>query len=440
MQDIIPPKKRSIRDIPLPENKSRVIRDFETNTEDNYITQESIKEANEVPQVSKQEVKEVRKNFNYETEQDNLTFSPKKKSYIPKILFSILGLALVFTFYLVSRDSAKVYVYAKELTQTSNVSVNLSYNPLELTSEKSVSVKATGEEQVTEKAKGKITIYNEFEEKEQRLLKNTRFEAPGELIYRIPNSVVVPAMTKDATGKSIPGKLEVEVVADVAGEKYNIGPTKFTVPGFKGLPQYNSFYAVSEKSLYGGFDGIRKVISDSDRKEAENSLKTQVKDELIRLAREKTSSDNVVLANDSMITYEILGDKVDGGNVSVSARGTIKAASFNLKEFSNSIARSLIQISDSEQLIIKNIADLNVSISNIEDNRATVDISGSIHFFWQNDLDALKESIKGVNKNELDKVINNFPGIVRISAEVMPFWSKKIPSDVSKIKVIDSKN
>jgi hypothetical protein len=455
MQDIIPPKKRSIRDIPLPENKNRVVSDFEQpirQPRPQPPVSRSFEEEREIVEepVIRREVREIKRNFEQEPEVEESyeeervsrapRFSNKKTSNKKKIFFTALGLVLIFVIFLVSRESAKVYIYAKEVTQSSSVSIGLGYTPLEMTSEKTVSVKATGEEQVTEKAKGRITIYNEYEEEEQRLLKETRFEAPGGLIYRIPNSVVVPAMTKDASGNKVPGKLEVEVVADEVGEKYNVGPTRFTVPGFKDLPQYNSFYAVSERPIEGGFDGIRKVISETDREQAESSLKAQVKDELIRLAKEKTTDDNLVLADESMIVYEILGDKVDGNNVSVSARGTIKAASFNFKDFSSSIAKSLISISDTEVVTIKNIDELNISISKVEDSRVNVDISGSIQFLWHNDHEQLKEALSGADKNNLDEVVQSFPGIEKISAEVMPFWSGNIPEDISKIKVIDSKN
>ncbi len=327
------------------------------------------------------------------------------------------------------------------MTQSANVSLGLNYTPLELSLEKVVSVKATGEEQVTQKATGRITIYNEYEEEEQRLLKDTRFEAPNGFIYRIPSSVVVPGLTRDSSGNVVPGKLEVEVVADQTGEEYNISPSKFTVPGFKDLPQYESFYAVSEKPIEGGFDGVRKVISESDREKAENTLKTQLKDELIKMAQSKTTPDSLVLANESMIVYEVLGDKVDGNNVSVTAKGTIKAVSFNSEEFSNSTARSLFPVTDEENISISNISELDVTVSRTEENnRATVDVSGNINFLWKNDEELLKEKLAGVEKEAIDDTVQMFPGVEKISAEIMPFWSSRIPSDVSKIKIIDSKN
>jgi hypothetical protein len=458
MQDIIPPKKRSIRDIPLPDGKLQARPDIRPER------REIFEEQFEAPQI-KREVREIQRNFSPEPEEEIEETEESESEFVSHLpparsrrssssmdsrkpfgkkkiaFFSVLIFAFIFVVFLVSRESAKVYIYAKEMTQSANVSLALNYTPLELSLEKVVSVKATGEEQVTQKATGKITIYNEYEEEEQRLLKETRFESSNGLIYRIPTSVVVPGLTRDSSGNVVPGKLEVEVVADKAGEEYNIGAGKFTVPGFKDLPQYDSFYAVSEKPIEGGFDGIRKVISESDREQAENSLKTQLKDELIKMAQSKTTPESLVLANESMIVYEILGDKVEGNNVSVTARGTIKAVSFNSKEFSNSIARSLFSVTDEENISISNIPDLDVTVSRTEENnRATVDVSGNISFLWINDAEMLKEKLAGTEKETIDDTVQMFPGIDKISAEIMPFWSSTIPEDVSKIKIIDSKN
>ncbi len=457
MQDIIPPKKRSIRDIPLPEGKNRIVEDYEKPIK--KPTKISQEEDVEFIKPQSREVNEIKRNFvreevDNEDEGDEEEFEPvrerktsnrssKKISKKKAVLFSVLAFAFVFVLLIVSREGAKVYVYAKEVTQSTNLSIGLDYTPLELSSEKSVSIKATGEEKVTEKAKGRITIYNEYEEEDQRLLKDTRFESPQGLIYRIPSSVVVPGLKRDEKGNVVPGKIEVEVVAGEVGEKYNVGASKFTVPGFKDLPQYSSFYAQSTNSIEGGFDGVRKVISDSDRQDAEKTIKNQLKEELINTAKSKTTAENLVLADESMIVYEILGDKVDGDNVSITARGKISAASFNFVEFSNSIAKSLIPtFSDTENVVIKNINDLNISLSKspIEETKVNLDLAGSVEFVWKNNPTELAEILSGTDKTKINEKMEMFPGIEKISAEVSPFWKKTFPEDPSRIKIIDSKN
>ena len=73
------------------------------------------------------------------------------------------------------------------------------------------------------------------------LLKHT-YKSQTPIIFRIPKTVTIPG-AKLESGELIPGKLEMEVTADNAGEKYNIEPSDFTIPGFKGSPKFEKFYA-----------------------------------------------------------------------------------------------------------------------------------------------------------------------------------------------------
>jgi hypothetical protein len=88
-------------------------------------------------------------------------------------------------------------------------------------------VAASEETDVQKKASGRIVIYNNHNSSPQRLVKNTRFETPEGLIYRINESVTVPG-AKIEGGEKVPGSVEAEVMADIPGQKYNIGLTDFT--------------------------------------------------------------------------------------------------------------------------------------------------------------------------------------------------------------------
>lgn len=424
MQDIVPPiKRKSIRDIPLPDGRVRI--------------QNNIKDNIDMPA---REIRETREREPREEHFDNNFVKNKKggKSKWMYIGITVIAVILIIFF---SRSHAKVFVESKEITQNANVSALIPFSPVEVSVEKNLSIKATGEEKVTQKAKGKITIFNEYEEADQRLLKDTRFESSNGLIFRIPSSVVVPGLKRDDKGNVVPGKLEVEVVADQAGDKYNISAGKFTVPGFKDLPQYNSFYAVSNSSMTGGFDGIRKVISETDREQAESALKTQLKDQLIQDAKAKSNEETIVIADESMIVYEILEDKVNGDQVLVSAKGTIKAPSFDVKVFGNSIASAVIpNFTANENVVINNLDKIKILLtpSETETNKMNVELSGSVDFVWKNNYELLKQSLAGTKKAEIQNVVDLYPGITRVtSIEVRPIWSGSFPEDISKIEIID---
>src|SRR3989344_6529655 len=134
----------------------------------------------------------------------------------------------------------------------------LQYETMTLSKETSLSVSATGEKHVERKASGNIVIYNNYNSESQRLIKNTRFETPEGLIYRVDKSVTVPGR-KSEGGVAAPGSMEITVYADQPGSSYNIGLTDFTIPGLKGDPRYEKFYARSKTPMTGGVSGVVKT-------------------------------------------------------------------------------------------------------------------------------------------------------------------------------------
>ncbi len=165
---------------------------------------------------------------------------------------------------------------------------------------------ATGHGDVkAQKAHGKITIINEYSDKPQPLVATTRFLAEDGTLFRLANHVTVPGM-KD--GK--PGKIEVLVIADKSGSNANIGPTKFSIPGFKGTPKDGKFYAVSEKAMIGGGIGGNNVIvtTDADIEKAKKEMTDEIKQYITEQVTGLLRPDNEVLLDDD-IKYEVISSE-----------------------------------------------------------------------------------------------------------------------------------
>ena len=86
--------------------------------------------------------------------------------------------------------------------------------------------------EVAQKSKGKITVYNEYGSSPQILIATTRFQSVEGLIFRTLKTISVPGARVE-NGKTIAGAIDVEVIADKAGQVYNVAPGKFTIPAFK---------------------------------------------------------------------------------------------------------------------------------------------------------------------------------------------------------------
>ena len=122
---------------------------------------------------------------------------------------------------------------------------------------------ASGVQTVSQKASGRITIYNAYSSEKQTLVKTTRFVTEDGKVYRLADAVIVPgAEIKD--GKIIPASTQAMVTADQPGVEYNRTKTeKLTIPGFKGTPKFAGFYG-EIISTEGGFVGKKPVPTDKD--------------------------------------------------------------------------------------------------------------------------------------------------------------------------------
>lgn len=418
MLDMIPADSgRSIRDVPLPESKKKPEKKSQTEA-----------------------VREVRQEFTRIREDKPRDW--KKYLYIGGAVAVVIVAIIVSNIF----HSAKVSVTPKTLNALVNANLSakknaggadLPFTPLSIKKIGAVTVKASGEEQVDKKASGTIVIYNNYSTAPQRLIKNTRFQTPEGLIFRIDQSVTVPGK-KGTT----PGSVEAVVYADEAGEKYNVGLKDFTIPGFKGDPRYTAFTARSKPSapLSGGFSGVMKVVSDADRKAAQTEIEKNLRAELLKDAEAGLSADSVLFDNAYLITFTPLPqENLDNGQVTIKEEGTISGFVFNKKSLSTFVARASIKDYKNEPILIENVSDLTFTpkkeIHPATDSEVSFALSGNAQFVWTYDDTVLKESLAGLSRDEVIPVIKEFPMIEKVDISMSPFWRRSFPDTVEKIHI-----
>lgn len=438
LQDVVPPnQKRSIRNIPIPEGRKSIQKPAPQKPEESSVIKRVASEKG--PRTSKLE------SFP-KFEMPNTGWGKSKfiiGGGVAILLIALILLVNIFT-------GAKVSIYPKFAEATVNETLvltnrdsaeisgnSLTYRIVEVGEEKTKTVRATGQEEVEEKASGKIKIFNNYTTNEQPLVKNTRFETASGLIYRIDQSVTVPGMSED--GKA--GTLEVLVFADGVGDEYNIPSADFTIPGFKGQDQFDGFSAKTETELSGGFKGIRKIISENDLLVAEGELKNELRDSLDNMISSQKTDDVLVLVDDSLTTFgKIEQRNSNGDDVEIALSGTLKALVISDVELSKVLAtETLSTFNQSDSVLIDNEEDISVSLSDTNDfsnlSSVIVDISGKARFVWQTDTEKLISELAGKNRRDLKTVLQEFPGIGRAEAVIRPFWKRSFPTNIKKIRV-----
>lgn len=447
--DVVPPEKKSIRDIPIPNSGNR--------KQPVVIKPEITPSPKTDPKI---ETVVPKKNDTYEyyypKDKDNVENpNPLKNKPKKKIIFGGLAFILIAVFIISMMTifaSATIVITPKTEQIEVNTKINalnttdedlntVGYEIIKLSAQKSLPLEATGEEEVEIKASGKIVVYNNFSYDPQRLIIRTRFESPEGLVYRIPESIVVPSK-KIVAGVETPGSIEVTVFADEAGEKYNIKKTDFTIPGFKtDAGRYKNFYARSVTDMEGGFIGKMKIVSKEQETTALQNLNLEIETNLEKDLQSKIPAGLILLKNSIIYESSLLPKKEEGSSVVIGKEVTAYAIMLNEKDLSNRLISEYIGNKlDWENIksIIKDFSLLNISEKpNKFDNSQKIELLlvGKIQVLADIDTDLISQKIIGKPKKEAGKLIDEFAGIKSITATIRPMWKRSFPENPSKIHV-----
>ncbi|KND48983.1 MAG: hypothetical protein AB200_00960 [Parcubacteria bacterium C7867-005] len=452
------PDRKSIRNIPLPENRRKInlidaVSDIKINKNSDSPKEESnsfsYSQFTEVkspaPRVRVPEYK-IEQHIPYNGEVQSGSKFPKKKLLMGTILGVLVICLTVFAFY----ESASLSYTPKSdeisfnkdlyMAHKSGEAGKLFFSVIKLSKDLGTEAKASGEEQVSIKSSGKAVVYNNTSSASQKLIKNTRFETSDGKIYRVQSDIVVPG--KKGTE---PGSLEVTLYADKPGAEYNIGLADFTVPGLKGDPRFETIYARSKTPMTGGFVGLSKKINPTDLASAKAKVEADLTDQLSNEAVKQVPEDFILYPKLSHTSFSDLPQTSSSKDVAVvNRRGEFYGVMFKRADLSNFLASKKMNSTSTLPVMISTLESLDVSFakSSAPDLlTATVFdfiVSGKViatSIIAENDL---RSSLAGINKNELTAILKNYPGILTAGAVIRPFWKNTFPDDQSKIKIINS--
>ncbi len=468
--DVVPPDKRSIRNIPIPVGGKR--RSVATKLKEEEVMPEKIEKkavsdgankiAEEFPVIDATKgqrdfnIKDIKNSPAYEyyypndkesqpLPKTNMAVKPKRKRmfYFGAVIV-LAGAFLVAMMTVFASASVVVTPKSKDIPVAMKISASadkaegtVRYEIVKLSKSQAVSVPATGEEEVELKAHGKIVVYNNFSSAPQRLISRTRFESPEGLIYRIPESVVVPGKSG-----SNPGSIEVEVFADETGDKYNIKKTDFTVPGFKDdKARYAGFYARSSTDMEGGFVGKRKTVSDDQKSTALKNARDVAKAGLEKDLKAKAPDGMTLLSSSTMYEYREMPQEDQTSSVVLGEEVTAYAIMLNRGDLSDAIKSEYAAGYPDWQNIPASIQDFSgldvvkKPDSIVAGSTMDLEISGSAKLVADIDTEQVKSALAGAGKSQIMPLINQYPAISNVKVAIMPVWKQSFPKDPSKIAV-----
>ena len=384
-----------------------------------------------------------------------LSFNTKFRflNFKNKVLtFFALGVVFVFAVVIyISTGSAKIIVkpVINELNLNLKIEVSDQFSDIDwkfkripgqlFSIEKKLeeSFQATGERDVVQKAKGKITVYNEYGTTSQVLIATTRFESPSGFTFRTLKTITIPGMTVK-NGEKIPGKIDVEVIADKAGENYNIIPGRFTITAFKekgDIGKFEKYYGISSEQMRGGIIGKAKVVTSEDyinaTKQVSNKLISTTEKEL------ETQSVGLKTLNSSKPTLKelISSAQPDEATDSFSISQTAESETVGLKE--SDLNELIVQYVDHTNNLTVLSEKLKLEFKDINFNKETKILEFTVVIkgpaYSKVDREKIISDLANKNEEEIKDYIKNVEGIASAKVILSPFWVKRVPRNKEKI-------
>ncbi len=452
MADILPPLREEKPSLP----EEEIIKPEEPILEEEEITPEEIK-PKEVEELVPVEYLEALKKEVPEEQvfPEGLVIKPKKRK---KKLFILLGIICLILIGFISYFSlSKAEIIIKPKTETMqfktdlNIDKNLAFIDLEsnnvpgqlfqVEKEAEKDFPATKEKEVQEKARGVITVYNQYSSAPQTLVKGTRFVSEEkERLFRTTETITIPGAQIEE-GQIISSSINVEIEAAEPGKDYNIGPSSFTIPGFQGTAKYAGFYGKSIEPMTGGAIGKVKVVSAEDIQGAKDILAVELKKKAKEELQKRVPSDLHILKDASIEDIVESSSSVEANQPAEKFTVKVKVAA-KVLGFSEKDAISLINSNIKEKIsenktLIPDTIKINYIVKDVNLDKGTARISCEVSedLASKIDVEELRRTLAGKNEVEVRQYFTSRSEIESAKVIFWPFWVKKIPEKENKIKI-----
>ena len=374
-------------------------------------------------------------------------------------VLSVSSLLIVVIIIFMTVGSAKIEIRPKsqelgvqmKVTMSPNFSsVDNSFNRIPgqiFTVSKSASneFSTTAEKDAVQKSRGTITIYNEYSTSPQPLVATTRFEyiqggKESGFVFRTLQSITVPGM-KVENGVTTPGKINVDVIADKAGQDYNISAGDFGIMAWRekgDTARYEKIYGRSSDSMRGGILGKAKVVSEFDYNNAKDQLVERVKKDISESLSAQSAGLELLAGIESKIDSVDSTAEIDDAaeKFTMTVNGSITTIGFRnedlLSLISNHIDRTsgLMLVPDKLELSYKD------TVINLANNTLEVIVVIGGQGYARIDQADIMANLMGKNEVQIKDYLGSIQNIDSAKVILSPFWVKKIPRNKSDIELI----
>lgn len=317
---------------------------------------------------------------------------------------------------------------------------------IDIEKESTKTISSTGTKDIGEKATGTVTISNLYNfQSPVKLVKGTKITSDSkDFVLQADVSIPVAKATA-AIENNIPvlkttaGTIDATVLADQAGDTYNLSARNFSVAGFTS----NKVFAQSKATFTGGTSKEVKVVTEDDLKKAETDLKAELlalaKTELIAKAEESKLKILEGQVSSEIITQEPtkkVGDEADSFDFKMKIKFFVLGFLENdIKTVVNEGIES--KIGADEMIINGDKSNITYAVkdSNIDNGEMNLEATFTGKIGQKIDANNIMNNIKNKDKGVAQSYLNSVAGIDSSSIVISPSFWQRTPLTASKIKV-----
>lgn len=330
--------------------------------------------------------------------------------WIPTVIATLIVLILVgsgVAIVAIPKATVMVSVPSEQLSKKVNVVVDTTLTAStadklaglthEQTIEQSGSATATGKKQVGDKAKGTVTVSNSWSSDAITIAKDVVMTSSDKkLQFRVTSATSVPGVTiskKNGQLVETPGKADVAVIADQAGDQYNLSPTTFSIAGYT-----SDVSGTNSKAFSGGTSRELTVVADKDienaKADASSKLQSSAKD---LLTSELSADETLIDQKVTNINYADPDHKAGDEATTVAVKASGKAIVYTVKnnDIETFLAGKFSEgLSEVKSAVLPPVANIHWTVTSAKETTLNLESEIEAQIIAKFDVNSLRKQLK----------------------------------------------
>jgi len=300
---------------------------------------------------------------------------------------------------------------------------------------------STGKKEIGEKAKGKVTVYNNFDSSAHKYSKGTKHTSQGK-VFTADTDFTASAASISLVGGKVnvaPGEVTVDVTASLPGDVYNLeAASTYTIE--------NAPAQIFGKGtqMAGGLSKQVSVVEEVDLDKAAEDLRTSLISEAKSDVFKQAEAQGLTLA-EGAVTSETLavnnsksvGEEAE--NFDVNLKIKVYGVGFKDKDVRDLAVRlAENSFSENKMIVGPEKADFHYEPIVTEDAAAGLNLKTSLtgKVGIRIASAAIQSSLRNKSKTEALKLLSEHEGVERASVTLWPQQLNRLPFFASRIAIV----